>query len=145
MPYTVAEAAKTIGKSKAAVFRAISKGKLSATRDEARGLFLVDPAELHRAFPPVATVSPDAHRDTVNGTPRDAASPPGDTLRFAELQGRLDDAHQTIEDLRRRLDESERERREQAGRLTALLAAPAAPVRRRWWPLEVMPCPMTTS
>ena len=34
MPYTVAEAAKAIGKSKAAVFRAIRKGTISVARDE---------------------------------------------------------------------------------------------------------------
>ena len=159
MQYTVAEAAKAIGKSKAAVFRAISKGKLSATREEARGLFLIDPAELARAFPPTSTVSADTHRDTVNGTSRDAALPMGDTPRFAELQGRLADAHQTIDDLRQRLDEERAERRQTADRLsaaqeriTALLtdrrtdspaSVPAGPPgggdsssaarRRRWW------------
>jgi len=50
----VAEAAKAISKSKAAVFRAISKGKLSATREAKRGIFLIDPAEPHRAFLPAA-------------------------------------------------------------------------------------------
>ena len=159
MQYTVAEAAKAIGKSKAAVFRAISKGKLSATREETRGIFLIDPAELSRAFPPTSTVSTDTRRDTVNGTSRDAASPVGDTLRFAELQGRLTDAHQTIDDLRRRLDEERAERRQTAERLAAaqeriagLLtdrrstdlpavpagtdsppASPAPAQRRRWW------------
>jgi hypothetical protein len=119
MPYTVVEAAKAIGKSKAAVFRAISKGKLSATREEARGSFLIDPAELHRAFPPGSVVSGDTHRDTSNGTLRDADSPTSDTLRFAELRDRLDDAHVTIEDLRRRLDEAHTERRQTADRLAA--------------------------
>src|SRR4051812_19789121 len=122
MPYTVAEAAKTIGKSKAAVFRAISKGKLSATREAERGIFLIDPAELHRAYPPAAAVSPDTHRDAMNGTSRNGASQPSDTHRFgefAELQGRLADAHQAIEDLRRRLDEAHAERRQTADRLAA--------------------------
>lgn len=132
MPYTVAEAAKAIGKSKAAVFRAISKGKLSATREETRGVFLIDPAELHRVFPPAEAALPDTHRDTMNGTSRDGPSQPGDTLRFAELQGRLADAHQTIDDLRGRLDAESEERRRVQAQLTALLtdqraAAPAAP------------------
>jgi uncharacterized coiled-coil protein SlyX len=106
-------------------------------------------------------VSSDTYRDTMNGTSRDAASPMSDTLRFAELQGRLADAHQTIEDLRRRLDEERTERRQTAERLAAaqeriagLLtdrrtdspatvtagtnpspASPARAQRRRWWRL----------
>jgi septal ring factor EnvC (AmiA/AmiB activator) len=149
MPYTVAEAAKAIGKSKAAVFRAISKGKLSAVREEARGVFLIDPAELHRVFPPVPAASPDTHRDMANGTSRNGSSQPGDTHQFAELQGRLADAHQTIEDLRHRLDQADTDRRQTADRLAAAqeriaalltdqrpAAAPDSPAparRRRWW------------
>src|SRR3954470_17594587 len=45
MTYTVAEAAKAIGKSKATVFRAIAKGTISATRDDTTGAFLIDPAD----------------------------------------------------------------------------------------------------
>jgi excisionase family DNA binding protein len=141
MPYTVAEAAETIGKSKAAIFRAIRKGKLSATRDTSRGVFLIDLAELHRAFPPAPTVSADTLPDTVV-----------DTSRFAELHGRLADAHDQIADLRRRLDQREADHRQALDRLaaaqeriTALLTdqrapPPAAPVvpgpapRRRWLP-----------
>jgi multidrug resistance efflux pump len=138
MPYTVAEAAKAIGKSKAAVFRAIRKGTISAARDESRGVFLFDPAELHRAFPPASTVSADTLPDTAT-----------DASRFAELQGRLVDAHGTIDDLRRRLDQADADRRQALDRLAAaqeriaaLLtdqrpAAPAAsPPRRRWWNLK---------
>lgn len=129
MPYTVAEAAKAIGKSKAAVFRAIRKGTISVTRNESNGVFLIDQAELHRAFPPASTVSADTLPDTTSDTPR-----------LAELQGRLADAHDTIRDLRQRLDAEAQERR----RLTAILAdqrakpepaaEPPAPPRRRWWP-----------
>jgi hypothetical protein len=139
MPYTVAEAAKAIGKSKAAVFRAIRKGTVTATRDESSGMFLIDSAELHRAFSPAPTVSPDTTLDTA-----------GDVSRFAELHGRLADAHETIDDLRRRLDQADADRRQALDRLAAaqeriaaLLTdqrAPAAPQpepetarRRRWW------------
>lgn len=130
MPYTVTEAAKAIGKSKAAIFRAIRKGTISATRDTSSGVFLIDPAEVHRAFPPAPVVSPDTPPDT------DA-----DTSRFAELHGRLADAHDQIADLRRRLDQADADRRQALDRLTAaqeritalLSGPPAAPRRRRWW------------
>jgi hypothetical protein len=108
MPYTVAEAAKAIGKSKAAVFRAIRKGTISVARDESSGVFLIDPAELHRAFPPGPAVSADALPDTAI-----------DVSRFAELQGRLADAHGTIEDLRHRLDQADTDRRQALDRLAA--------------------------
>jgi hypothetical protein len=126
----VAEAAKAIGKSKAAVFRAINKGKLSAAWEEARGVCLIDPAELHRVFPATPTVSPDAHRDTSDGTSRDGDASTGDTQRFAELQGRLADAHQTIDDLRHRLDAEAEERR----KLTALLTDQRPHTQRQIWP-----------
>ena len=140
MPYTVAEAAEAIGKSKAAVFRAIRKGKLSATRDDSSRVFLIDPAELHRAFPSGPTVSADTLPDTDS-----------DVSRFAELHGRLADAHDQIADLRRRLDQADIDRRQALDRLAsaqeriaALLTdqrapPPTAPVapepapRRSWW------------
>jgi hypothetical protein len=139
VPYTVAEAAKTIGKSKAAIFRAIRKGTISAARDESSGAFLIDPAELHRAFPPASPVSTDTLPDTASDVPR-----------FAELQGRLADAHDQIADLRRRLDQADADRRQALDRLAAAqerVAAllsdqrPAVPVpapsptptRRKWW------------
>src|SRR3954452_12914679 len=96
MPHTVAEAAEAIGKSKAAVFRAIRKGKLSATRDGANGMFLIDPSELHRAFPAVAAVSPDSFPNTDSDVPRNG-----------EVHARLADAHDQIQDLRRRLDQAD--------------------------------------
>src|SRR4051812_20324174 len=133
MPYTVAEAAKAIGKSKAAIFRAIRKGTISAARDASNGVFLIDPAELHRAFPPAPTVSADTLHDTA-----------GDVSRFAELQGRLADAHETITDLRHRLDQSDDDRRQALDRLaaaqeriTALLTdqrpTTPTPPARHWW------------
>jgi len=121
MPYTVAEAAEVIGKSKAAVFRAIRKGTLSATRDGSGGMFLIDPAELHRAFPNGPAVSADTSPGTAIGT-----------SRVADLEGRLADAHETIRDLRRRLDAADEERRQALSQVRALTDQRAAPARR-WW------------
>lgn len=130
MPHTVAEAAEVIGKSKAAIFRAIRKGTISATRDESSGMFLIDPAELHRAFPHGPAVSPDTSLDTAIGTPR-----------VADLEGRLADAHETIRDLRARLDAADRRLDTAAAQLGEALAQNrlladqrAVPVRRwlRW-------------
>src|SRR3954453_11447356 len=74
MPYSVAEAAKAIGKSKPTILRAIRRGQVSATRDDA-GAFRIDAAELHRVFPP-----PDADADH---------SPADDAMRRDDLRQRL--------------------------------------------------------
>lgn len=141
MPLMLGEAAKAAGKNRTTILRAIKAGKLSASHDEASGAWLIEPAELHRVYPPS-----DAH----------ASAPQGNahlrTGEIHELRGRLAErdsliaAHErTIEDLRRRLDAESEERR----RLTAVLAdqraspthagLAAAPDsssparRRRWW------------
>jgi len=141
--YSVAEAAKAIGKSKATVFRAISKGTVSATRDEATGAFLIEPAELHRVFPHATRASHEALHDTSDGTSRNG--------EWDALQARLDltelrltDTQEQVADLRRRLDQSDADRRQALDRLAAaqeriaaLLTdqrtAPTVP-RRPWWP-----------
>lgn len=53
MSYSLREAAKATGKSKPTIHRAIQKGKISAQR-KADGSYIIDPAELHRVFPPVS-------------------------------------------------------------------------------------------
>ena len=139
MQYTVAEAAQAIRKSKATVLRAITRGRISATRDEA-GMFHIDPAELHRVFPMPPGNSPEAlHATSDNASRSDtAAHLTAAEAQIAEMQEAARLRDDTIADLRRRLDDEAAERR----RLTALLAdlrtpqpqptPPAAP-RRRWW------------
>jgi hypothetical protein len=50
--YTIATAAATVGRNKAAILRAIKAGKISAAQDE-NGEWQIDPAELHRIYPPL--------------------------------------------------------------------------------------------
>ena len=142
MTYTVAQAAKAIGKSKATVQRAIASGRISATRDTA-GTFHLDPAELHRVFAvaplheaPHEAASDASRSDTVLQAKLDAAE-----ARIIEMREAARLRDDMISDLRRRLDAEAEERR----RLTMLLAdqrtAPTAPVpnptpdppRRSWW------------
>src|SRR5262245_17493710 len=52
--YTLGTAAHACGLNKSTVLRAIKAGKISATRDE-HGQWQIDPAELHRVYPPVAS------------------------------------------------------------------------------------------
>ena len=54
--YTIATAAAAVGRNKAAILRAINAGKISAAQDE-NGELQIDPAELHRVYPPLRTAS----------------------------------------------------------------------------------------
>ena len=51
--HTLGTAAKATGLNRSTVLRAIKSGKISATKNE-HGEWQIDPAELHRVFPPVA-------------------------------------------------------------------------------------------
>ncbi len=135
MAYSLAEAGAAIGMSKSSVLRAIRKGTISAERDATTGRWAIDPAELHRVFPPVLERS-ERSAETIHGTMQNGDGPgwhDGETVAFRELRARLEDAHRTIDDLRRRLDTEAEERR----RLTAVLADRSTPPpmpARRWWP-----------
>jgi hypothetical protein len=51
MSYTLASAATACGVNKSTILRAIKAGKISGTRDE-HNEWHVEPAELHRVYPP---------------------------------------------------------------------------------------------
>jgi len=54
--YTIATAAAAVGRHKNAILRAIQAGKLSVATDE-NGEWQIDPAELHRIYPPLRNAS----------------------------------------------------------------------------------------
>ena len=149
MSYTLGQAAKATGKSKATIHRAVQSGKLSAAKDDATGTLQIDPSELHRLFPPVS------QERLQNGALRQSETP-AETAETVVLQAQLAQERgerqwerlqleATIDDLRKRLDREGEERR----RLTAILTdqrSPAiitpppepgvtapAPIKRRWW------------
>lgn len=128
MKYSLSEAAKATGKNKTTIQRAIKSGKISASKGDS-GSYEIDPAELHRVFPPAA-----AQRDTQHSQSNDtqqaiSASNHSNLERVVELEKALAVAHEkasgleaqkdqmtdTINDLRKRLDSSE-------GRIMALLS-----------------------
>jgi hypothetical protein len=94
MLLTIKQAGEAIGKSKATVLRAIQSGKISATKDEATGSWMIDPAELHRVFPPasngaVEAVHGDAKPDNINVHVL--------RIELAMMQQRMDDLRQERE------------------------------------------------
>ena len=151
MSYSIGQAAKATGRSKATIHRAIQGGKISAVRNEASGAMQIDPAELHRIFPPVSEQSK-------NGELRQSGTV-AETADTAMLRALLEQERQErererqdgtrerqqlerqIDDLTRRLDSVDEERRTTLRQLTALLTdqrksahetAETAPVKRRW-------------
>src|SRR3954467_12938463 len=72
MAFTLAEAAKAIGRDKSTLARAVRTGRLSATRD-ADGVWRIDESELRRVYP-VEMSAPGA---TVGATPGLRRSPWG--------------------------------------------------------------------
>lgn len=139
MKYSLSEAAKATGKNKTTIQRAIKNGKISASKGDS-GSYEIDPAELHRVFPPFA-VQHDAQHLQSNDTQQGVfASSHSNLGRILELEKALAVAHEkahglesqkdqmadTINDLRKRLDSSE-------GRVTALLTD-TRPKPISWWP-----------
>jgi hypothetical protein len=129
MSYTLGQAAKASGRSKATIHRAVKSGRLSAARSDTGG-WLIDPAELHRVYPASGSRdgAPDGGRDTTqplaNGSER-----LGERGEVTGLRERIAEQAETIRDLRARLDSEVEERR----RLLALLTGPRLPWWRRWF------------
>ena len=53
MAYTLGQAAKATGLNKATIFKALKAGKISGVKD-VHGRYVINPAELHRVYPPVS-------------------------------------------------------------------------------------------
>lgn len=139
MKYTLSQAATATGKNKATIQRAIKSGKISAPKNSS-GFYEIDPSELHRVFPETTQrVANGSNATTRNATQQDGNSPENSALRrVAELEkelavaeerkngieGQMHHLSETVDDLRKRLDQSE-------SRVTALLSAPP---KRSWLP-----------
>jgi hypothetical protein len=127
----LSEASRLTGKPRSTIHRAMASGRLSYTLG-ADGARLIDPAELGRVWPATPQRNTDA-TDAWDNSQHAAHRPVSGEIR--ELRARLADMERVNEDLRRRLDKSEDERRATSERLTAILAdqreTPAKP--RRWW------------
>jgi hypothetical protein len=124
MAYTLGKAGAAVGMNKSTILRAIKAGKISASRDE-HGQWAIEPAELHRVYPPVAAGpngSGAAHRDAT-----------AHAIALAEANGRLALVELEVVQLRARVEDLRRDRdewRTQAQRL----ALTDQRARRSWWP-----------
>ena len=123
---SLARAAKTAGKSKPTLLRAIKSGKLSASRT-ASGAYEIDPAELARVFPFAGDTAGTMTQPVPgNGAETYPAISPGEAQALHRV---IAEQAETIRDLRNRLDSEVDERR----RLLALLTGPKLPWWRKWF------------
>ena len=72
--YTLGTPANACGVNKSTVLRAIKAGKVSATRNE-HGEWQIDPAEMHRVYPPVAATDAVQQGEERHARPRSATAP----------------------------------------------------------------------
>jgi hypothetical protein len=130
---TLGQAAKTAKRGKATIQRALKNGTLSGTRDPS-GRWLIDPAELHRAFPFETTqigsgTGSGSIQNRSETGPQIDLEPAQDRpdlrdTQIAWLTAALDRERELNDELRADL-RTERER------ITGLLAPPE---RQGWWP-----------
>ncbi len=114
MVYTLGEAARATGKSKATLSKAIKSGRISAHKDET-GTFHIDPSELHRVYPP--TVSAE-HKET----PVNTIEKHDNDGIIRELQARLEAAHERLTDKESVISDLREDRDKWRHQATALLA-----------------------
>jgi len=124
-PFTLNLAAKACHKSKSAILEAIRSGRLSAKRDD-KNQWQIDPAELFRVYPVRTMTEPpyQVGEQTTEPTPTPIENHPttdGMLDKIAIIEAERDrerrQLQDTIDDLRRRLDQETEERR----KLTMLL------------------------
>lgn len=133
MSYTLGDAAKATGKSKTTLHRAIKSGRISASKAE-DGSYSIEPAELHRVFPPVTAGTPQ------NLFPRNDDERLSNTLEALRTQLEMQEKErdrerallqETIADLR---EDRDKWRQQATSLLPDQRPEPQAPIRRRWWP-----------
>ena len=127
MSYSLSNAAAACGIYKSTVLRSIKSGRLTATKD-ALGQWRIEPAELHRVYPPVQSDDADG-----NETRHDATAEMA-TARAALIvaQDRAGLAEQRLADFKVMFEDMRQDRdhwRVHAGRLALVDAR----TKRPWW------------
>ena len=118
--YSLREAARAVGRGKPTILKAIKAGRLSAEKD-ALGQWRINPAELHRVYPPV----PEPASEPVAGE-RQEPQP-----KTSAMQRQIKMLQETVADLR-----GERDRLLQVIERQTLLLQDQRPRRWRWRPFK---------
>jgi hypothetical protein len=99
MGYTLGEAAKACGKSKATLSKAIKQGKISAAKND-NGSFSIEAAELHRVY----AINTETANSEQSGTDKDAVVNTQKDNEIGLLKVKLEAAQQRIIDLEKDKD-----------------------------------------
>jgi hypothetical protein len=113
MPYTLGQASKSTVMNKATIAHAIKKGRLTAQKNDI-GEYQIDPAELHRVYPPLPASS-DTKSDDIN-----PHQPVDLLIKIAHLEARLE----IINELKSQIEDVKRERDEWRTQAKMYLPAP---------------------
>lgn len=142
MGISAKEAAEAVGLSRNGIIKAIKNGRISGVKNK-DGEWEIEPSELFRVYDPVVSVEggkigesgiQSTYKDTVVQTLQIELL----RQKIGELERRMEDKTEVIEDLRKRLDRAA----EEQAKLTALLTderkkPEIKPVERKlrwlWW------------
>ena len=130
MPYTLYQAAKAAGRTKATIQEAIKKGRISAHKNTL-GRYEIDPAELHRVYKPVSlpTGRQSGEPDTANPAPA-----PDHTAEIRRLSDKIDLLERLCSQIEGERDDLRSEREHWRRQLTDQ-TTPTRPAPRFWfWP-----------
>lgn len=126
LKYTAGQAAKASGVATATITRALKSGKISGKKDE-NGSWEIDPAELHRVFPPVS------RKDHENPSMKQSERLHEIPERAGEVRG----LEREVQMLRDALNDAREDRdkwRDMAERLSLAPPPPQVEQHRSWWP-----------
>jgi hypothetical protein len=122
--FTLNQAAKETKRAKSTILNAIKVGRLSAPKDDL-GNYKIDAAELFRVYPVEKSNSYDGGLKTAIEQKVKYRRTPVETALLLQkmefLEQRVDNLEQEKDEFKKRLDQSETERRETQEKLTALL------------------------
>jgi len=123
--------AELAGVSKGTVSKALKSGRLSYAEKTDNG-YLIDTSELFRVFPPKQPETVEPTRvETDKGSVETLIETGGLRREIELLREQLRDRDGVVDDLRRRLDQSDEERREAQARVIGLLAGPGPTESKR--------------
>lgn len=128
---SMTKGAELAGVSKGTVSKALKSGRLSYAEKTENG-YLIDTSELFRVFPPKQSETVEATRpETDKGNVETLIETGGLRREIELLREQLRDREGVVDDLRRRLDQSDEERREAQARVIGLLAGPGPTESKR--------------
>lgn len=115
-PYiSLNDAAKLTGRAKSTISKALKSGKMSyVSRNRETGAYEIDQAEALRVFPQKQKTEISDQRETLRNPTENSIL----QVKLEAAEQRIANDRETIEDLRRRLDEESAERRKLMAQIT---------------------------